>query len=252
MALLKSKKSPASAPTAPAKPATVVPAKPTASSKGWVETATHDSKTAPASSATSKAEEKFERTIQEWKGRITAMVITSQEERDFVVDLVRNIKISKADAVIRFEPQKKAAWESYQVSLKQYKKYVDPHDTLEAMAKRKISDFDLAQRRLQEEQTRLLLEQVDVADTVEDMVPAVVPEMAISKPQGNATTDTYNITVIDRKAFLKAILDGDVLIDLNALLEFKTSVIKAYIKSSGRTTIPGLNIEKDIIQSIKV
>lgn len=204
-----------------------------------------------------------------------ALVIKTPNDALKAVDFLKRIKDAKAKLDAFFDPQNKAAYNTWQIGLKHKKEYYDPLVAAEKLVKDKKTTFDLAQeeaaekerqkieekaRKEEEKQKAKLQKKIDSTDDEEKK--AVLQEQQESvhvqreaatvetKTEGSAKQADYNVEVYNMAAFLRAILEEDIQIKLDNVVEVKIKGIKDFIKLTNITNIPGCIVKKTFIQKV--
>lgn len=198
--------------------------------------------------------------------------VTNQVEYDYAADFLRELKTRQKDVESVLEPQCKAAYDSWQVALEQKKKFLAPFTKAESAVKLLMSEYQMEQRRVAEEAERKAQEEAakqeekerqkllkkagrckdpDKAAELEAQaemvfVPVVTPSHEVTKAQGVSTTVDFDVEIHDIRTFLRALVDGQILLDPNELLTVKIQPIKQYIKLTKTTKIPGVRIKEKI------
>lgn len=173
--------------------------------------------------------------------------VTSIEKVNHGVIVLQEIKEMKAKVEEWLGPQKDAAYNAWQVTLKVYKKAMEPLKDAELILKDKISDFELAEeKRIEKEKAKAVKPKM----TKNGFRPAPVVVKA-KKASGLVSQDDWKITVDDPVKLLKAVVSGKTNINLDKLVTIKTGVIKSYIRATGQTKIPGCTVQKGKIQQVR-
>jgi hypothetical protein len=61
----------------------------------------------------------------------------------------------------------------------------------------------------------------------------------------------YKIEVVNKKELLKAVLNDEVVVDINSLVNVKIGVLKTYLKNSGKDKIAGCVVKRAVIQKFQ-
>lgn len=182
-----------------------------------------------------------------------------------------------------FDPQIEAANRSHKISIEQKKKYDGPLEQADKLYRRKRSDYEMdlerkaiferkrleLEARAKEEKIKREMEEAaikaeailgdeEAAKEIREAIPQVVvesaaPAIAPSKApevEGFSSAKGYDITVTDPMLLIQAIACGDVVVDLEALITWKVSELKAYLKRSGKKEIPGCLVEEKRVQKV--
>lgn len=162
-------------------------------------------------------------------------------------DVLVNIKNAKAKAELWLGPQKKSAWDAYQVALGQYKAAVDPLDAATKLLKIKMSDYQLEQEKLAEE-ARQEAEELDGEELMDAITASAVTGM--EKAKGVSSTRDFDVIITDVEALVEAVVHGEVNIKLDNLVTVKPSIVKAFIKTTGIEDVPGVKVKPKITQAV--
>jgi hypothetical protein len=204
-----------------------------------------------------------------------ALVIKTADDALKAVDFLKRIKEAKAKLDAFFDPQNKAAYNTWQIGLNHKKEYMTPLITAEKLIKEKKTMFDLAQEeaaekerqkiedaaRKKEEQIKAKL-QKKIDKTSDEETKAILEEqkesvhvqreagMVETKTEGSAKQADYSVEVHNTAALLRAILDEEIQLKLDNIVEIKIKSIKDFIKITNITNIPGCTIKKTFIQKV--
>lgn len=204
------------------------------------------------------------------------VAVIDQATYDFAATFLTEIKTRMKGVEDALDPQCKAAHAAWQTALKQKKAYLQPYEQAEAEIKIKMGQYQLEQRRIQEEVERRAMEEAEKqaekerqallkkadkcksGDKAEELraqaeqvfVPAITPDYSVGKVEGIAATDTMEIEVTNIKKFLEwlAIIGP---LDPSVVVTIKTAPLKQYLKMTGTTEIPGCKITKGVRISAK-
>jgi len=219
-------------------------------------------------------------TKQEDKGLVLyqhakEVAITDQPTYDFAATFLTEIKTRMKAVEEAMDPQCKAAHSAWQTALSQKKQYLTPYQNAEVEIKSKMSQYQLEQRRIQEEAERRAMEEAERQaekerqallkkadrtkneDKAEELrqqaemvfVPAISSDHSVNKVDGISTTDTVEIRINDIREFLQWLATGPM--DPDAVVSVKIAPLKQYLKMTGGTKIPGCQVSKDIRISAK-
>lgn len=218
--------------------------------------------------------------IQSYVAVANDLVIINQQNYDLASKGSLQIKTQMAQVEAALDPQCKAAYTSWQIALNQKKHYLTPLEEALKIVKRKMGDYEIKQeqeRQLEqaklcaaaekeEEERKKELDKkiakaekkgdtslVDILELEKDtmaLAPVIVP--TLSKMNGLSSSNDYDVTITDAKAFLKAVIIGKIQINLDKIITWKLGGIKIYIKTTGTETIPGLLIVKTKNVSVRV
>jgi hypothetical protein len=200
--------------------------------------------------------------------RASAMQVTTQVEYTAAGEMLQVIVAGKKKVLALLDPQCKATYNAWQVALGQKKKYMDPIESVEKSLKSKMGDFELEQERLRKEAEEAALKEAekarekllkkadkarekgqdDLADHLEMVADGVGAEALAELPEavqhdgGTYSQKDWDITVKNPMEFIKAIANGTVKVNIDSIITWKIGGIKAYVKASGSTKVPGLTI----------
>lgn len=218
----------------------------------------------------------IEKKVSQIELAASSLKITDQASYDKAGELLLLAKAGQAQAMDMFDPQRAAAWESYQIALKQLNKYKDPFISAEKTIKAEQSRYLVEQDRLrQEEQDRLqreaeekaakerdkLLKKAAKAKTEEKReeleeaagsVIAYAPTVAspvITNVEGVGHRMVDAAEVTDPMELIKAIASGRLKINLGKFIKFHIPTLENYIKLTGDKTIPGVKVSKSAVIS---
>lgn len=204
-----------------------------------------------------------------------ALTIRSAEDLPLVADFLQKVAQAKRKIADVFGPQKKATHLAWQSVIAQEKKFLGPLESAEAMVKHKKTDFDIEQQKTidrmreeaerkaaaKEEQMRArLLKKMEMEKdpekvaVLQEKIEEVhvdrqsVPEM--TKVEGIATQKDFDVEVFDLPTLMAAVIDGSVGISAYNLFDVRKSVLKTYVKMTGRLTIPGCRVKDTLIQRV--
>jgi len=203
------------------------------------------------------------------------MAVADQPSYDFAATFLTEVKTKIREVESAMEPQCKAAYDSWQIALSQKKLYLKPFQAAEAEIKGKMSQYQLEQRRIQEEAERRAMEEAerqaekerqallkkaartkdeDKAEELREQaemvfVPAVVTDHSVGKVDGISAADTVEVEVMDIKALLGWLAVGPM--DPSMVVTVKTAPLKQYLKMVGETKIPGCKVTKGVRISAK-
>lgn len=210
--------------------------------------------------------------------RVQKMEVVSQETLETAADLLRNVTMVKKKVEVLFDPQIEASYRAWQIALKQKKDYVGPLIEAEKLIKSKTSDYIVEQNRILEDKrlkaeeearkkeeklkAKIMkkIEKTDDSETkaiLEEQMENVVvqPETAYMpttvKVVGMSQQKDYKIEVVNKKELLKAVLNDEVVVDINSLVDVKIGVLKTYLKNSGKDKIAGCVVKRAVIQKFK-
>ena len=198
----------------------------------------------------------------------SSIIIANQEAYENAAQVLIDIKSHKKKVEELFGPQAKAAYDAWQTSLAQKKKFMKPLQDAEKVIKEKVSDYEIEQERLERERIEAAAKeaalaeaemkaeldaQIEEAEDEEEKeilmesrdevyVPIVTPKPTIKKSTALASQKDIKIEVTDPIALLKAVVNGKLNLDINKLVNFKVGVIKSYAKATGTKAIPGVKI----------
>ena len=202
--------------------------------------------------------------------------IKTSEDVVVAVNFLKQVVAAKKRVVEFFAPQKQATHKAWQVVLEQEKKILEPLIAAEALVKNKKTAFDLTQEKIAAEQRRIAEEkaqreeekiraklQKKMEKTKDEEKQAVLQEELESvhvqrdcvtamptKVQGSSTQTDYKIEVYNPSALLRAILDEELNILLENVVDIKISAVKKYVQMTGDMKIPGVTVEKTLIQKV--
>lgn len=140
-----------------------------------------------------------------------------------------------------FGPQKDAAYKAWKVSCDQYNKAMNPLKEAESIIKRKMTDYD----KLKMEEQKEALKEAEKSG-----LPAPIVGTS-PKVKGISKRKDVSIEVVDQKAFLKAVIDGSVPLEITKLVTIKSGVIKSYVQATGIKEIPGVKITDTVVHSVR-
>lgn len=201
---------------------------------------------------------------------VTALVIKDQTSYENASNLLIMIKSGMTQVMEAFDPQREAAYASYQIALNQLNKYKNPFILAEKQTKEKMGLYltqqeekrQLEEQLLQEEEEKRVeaerqkllkkasrTKNVDKAEDLKDEAEALfahAPQIAstVSNIGGVQTRFTNKVEVIDSMKLIKAIADGTIRVDTDKLISFKASVLEQYVNLTGAKSIPGTVIKK--------
>lgn len=213
-----------------------------------------------------------------------AHVFTITDDESFKVAGARMkaIKDFRAQVAALFDPQIESAHMAHKVALDQKKKFETPLIEADKLYRKKRSDYEIeierqaeaekrkleAEARAKEAQIKKEMEAAakeaeakhdqETADSLRAVIPQVVVESearAIAVPkspavEGFSSAKDYNIDVVNPMVLIQAIACGEVNINVAELITWKVSVLKAYLKSTGKEEIPGCMVEKKRVQKV--
>jgi thiamine biosynthesis lipoprotein ApbE len=210
--------------------------------------------------------------------RVQKTTVISQETLVSATDLLKNVIAVRKKAETMFDPQVDAAYKSWQIAINQKKTFIGPLLAAEKDLKEKTGKYIIEQDRILEQQ-RLKAEeaarkkeekikaklQKKIDGTSDSETKAILEEQkenvlvspdtaylpTTTKVDGMVKQNDYKIEVIDKEKLLQAIMDGDLDIDIDSLVDMKISVLKAYLKNSGKDKIAGCVVTKTVIQKFK-
>lgn len=164
------------------------------------------------------------------------IVVTNDAESEGAGLFLRGIKSLQDAIVAKFKESKDAAHKAHSSICSMEKEHLVPLKDAEAIVKKQISGYLVAQEeRRQREQEKLLKKAKPGAEV------AVVPEVA--KPQGVALRETWRAEVTDFMAMVKAVASGKVppsyLLPNEQLLNQQARSLKAELR------IPGVKAVKE-------
>jgi hypothetical protein len=182
-----------------------------------------------------------------------------------------------------FDPQIEAAHQSHKIALEQKKKFIAPMVEADKLYRRKRSDYEIELERQAEEARRKADEAAKAEEdrkkkeleeaaikaeailgdpafarelreaaqqvVVESAAPAIVTQKA-PEVAGFASAKDWDISVTNPMLLIQAIACGDVVVDLGALITWKTGELKAYLKRTNKEEIPGCLVEKKKVQKV--
>lgn len=210
--------------------------------------------------------------------RIQKMEVVSQETLEVAADLLKNLIIVKKKVETLFDPQIDASYKSWQIALQQKKNFIGPLTEAEKSIKKKTGDYIIEQNRVLEEkrlkaeeearkkeeklkaklakkiektedsETRAILEE-QMENTVVQPETAYMPNAV--KVNGMVQQKDWKIEVVDKRKLLKAVLNDEVVVDIDNLVDVKIGVLKTYLKNSGRNSIAGCIVKPAVIQKFK-
>lgn len=204
-----------------------------------------------------------------------ALVIVDQPGYDAAAEFLTAIKTKIREVEAAMEPQVKAAYNSWQVALKQKKGYLKPYEEAEATTKRVMGAYQIEQRRLAaeaEEQARRAAEKAEEAERKrllsraarckdEDraaeltaqaesvFVPVVAPTHEVTKAEGTSTSFRTAVEIMDTKGFLQWLITSG--LDLDAVITVKMGPVEQYVKLTKAKTIPGCRLSERAVISAK-
>lgn len=210
------------------------------------------------------------------------VTVVDQPSYDFAATFLTEIKTRMKSVEDAMDPQCKAAHAAWQTALNQKKQYLVPYQNAEAEIKTKMGQYQLEQRRIQEEAERRAMEEAEAqaekerqallkkaakleskgtisgADKAEELraqadmvfVPAVAENHQVGKVDGIAATDTLEVEIVNLKKFLEwlSIISP---LDPSNIVTVKTGPLKQYLKMVGMTEIPGCKVSKGVRISAK-
>jgi len=214
--------------------------------------------------------EAADKKVTQLQKTVGALVISDQGSYEEGSELLIMIKQGKSQALEAFDPQRAAAWASYQIALSQLNKYTNPFDLAEKQVKEKMGLYLIQQegkrqleekilqeeeeKRVEAERQKLLkkasktknLEKAEDLRDEADALFAHAPQVAstVSNIGGVNTRFTNKVEVVDSMKLIKAIADGTIRVDTDKLISFKASVLEQYVNLTGTKTIPGAVIKK--------
>lgn len=210
--------------------------------------------------------------------RIQKMEVTSQESLIDATDLLKNVIVVRKKAETMFDPQVEAAYRSWKISCEQKKTFIGPLLAAEKEIKDKTGKYILEQERVLEQQ-RLKAEEearkkeekiraklqkkIDkstdnetiaiLEEQIENVL--VAPDTAYLptsvKVDGMSKQRDFRIEVVNKYKLLKAVINGELDVDIDGLIDVKIGVLKTYLKNSGKTSIVGCIVEQTLIQKFK-
>lgn len=194
--------------------------------------------------------------------RIQKMEIVSQSDLESTVDLLKQVIIVRKRAEQLFDPQIDSAYKTWQISLQQKKTFLAPLVEAEKMLKGKKTDYELEQERIVEEKFNREKEKLEkkLAKTKDEEKKAIISEELdniavepkLANVNGSSRQKDWEIEVTDKRKLLKAILDGEIDINIDDLVDIKINTLKKYLRASNKNEIVGCVCKKTLIQKIKL
>lgn len=198
------------------------------------------------------------------------VMVVDQYTYEFAATFLSEVKVKQKEVEAALEPQCKSAYDSWQTALAQKKLYLKPFQEAEAIVKGKMAQYQLEQRKTQEEAERLAMEEAERQaekerqallkkasktkneDKAEELrqqaeqvfVPAIAADHTVTKVSGVAATDTVDISVVGIREFLAWLATGPM--DPDTVVTIKTAPLKQYLKLCGENKIPGCQITKNV------
>lgn len=162
-------------------------------------------------------------------------------------EVLQKIKEMKNRVETWLGPQCTSAYQAWQTALNQKKAALAPVLELETGLKKKMSEYLI----LEDERRRMEMSLAQAMETEDgQFIPAPAVSAATSAERIGAAND-LEITVVDINLFIHSIVNDRLNIDVNALFTVKVSTIKAFVKSTGMRSIPGLIISEKKTISVR-
>lgn len=209
-----------------------------------------------------------------------SLVVSNDQEMVVAAGMLKSIKAAKQRVEDLFGPQAKSAYAAWQTALAQKKRFEGPLKQADKAIRATMSDYQIEQERKEEEalkkaaaeaaaeeeaQRKALDKKIKAAEKKGDTlgasileeekeevyVPVMTPDNKRIKPQGVVAQGDIKIEVTDTTMLLRAILDGGINLNIDKLVNIKTSIIKAYVRATGVKAIPGVNVRTIKKQLVK-
>lgn len=210
--------------------------------------------------------------------RVQRMEVTSQESLITATDLLKNVVLVRKKAETMFDPQVEAAYKSWKISCSQKSTFIGPLLSAEKEIKDKTGKYILQQEKILEQQ-RLKAEeearkkeeklraklQKKIEKTTDNETKAILEEQYDNvlvapdtaylstsvKVDGMSKQKDFRIEVVNKYKLLKAVINGELDVDIDGLIDVKIGVLKTYLKNSGKTSIVGCTVEQTLIQKFR-
>jgi hypothetical protein len=205
---------------------------------------------------------KIDRKMTRMQDTIDTLQVIDQRSYDQAGAILLGLKTAITEVEDALDPQCKSAYSNWQIALAQKKKYLTPYQEMEAKVKQAMGDYFLIQeqkriedqRRVEAEATALeekervkILKKAEKAEEKGNLdkadqlrmdaemvhIPQVQVSPTIQKMVGVATRIDHNIEVVDPMALIKAIAKGEVKINVDKLITFKSTILKQYYDATG-------------------
>ena len=205
--------------------------------------------------------------------RVTTTITCAEQAKETGL-LVHDIMSFTKQVEGMLDPQCKAAYASWQIALKQKKKYVDPLKALIASAKKAITEWDLKEKerieretaeaeeaaKREEERERKALEnkltktkdpikREAIEEQLNSLVSCPVCFEKAARIDGIVKQSDWEITVVDMAELMKAVVEEKINISVDAF-DVSIQAIKLFIKATGIKNIPGCSIKDTFIQRV--